>query len=460
TPLALRTLAADGTSSSLTVADPNMRTPKVNMWGVSFERELMKNTVFSLTYNGRHGVGLYGAYNTNQADFRNNGFLTEFLRIKANPAYDSALFTQLFAADTRKGAQTATAWARSQFSTAFAQNSVAGLAQTISTSVCTASTCTAGNAGRSLLAASGVPLTFFQPFSQVRAGMIVLDTMDYSNYHSLTAQIQRRFTNGLLYQFSYTWSKSLDVRSFDPTFTIASFTGGAGQASASTPFDKGNPRLNYAPSDLDRTHVFQSSWVYELPFGNGRRFGRNLNRGLDLIVGGWSFSGSATYQTGRPFTVYGGSSTMSSVNQTPASCTGPCDPYVGAVERIPTSTSNHQFYFNAPGAFNSTTNCRALADGSQLCIPAAGEFSNIGRNYFRYPIYANLDLSLGKDFRIIEGHNLQARMQMQNATNSQMYDFVGSFNVQSGVFGRLLQSSDGVAGNDRRRIQLALRYTF
>jgi hypothetical protein len=276
----------------------------------------------------------------------------------------------------------------------------------------------------------------------------------------LTAQVERRFTNGLLYQFSYTWSKSLDVRSFDPTFTIASTTGGSGQASASTPFDKSNPRLNYAPSDLDRTHVFQTNWVYELPFGNGRRFGRDMNRALDAVVGGWSFSGAATWQTGRPLTLWSGASTMSSVNQTPASCTGPCDPYVGEVQRIPTATTNHQFWFNAPGAFNSTTNCRALADGSQLCIPAAGEFSNIGRNFFRYPIFANLDVSIGKDFRIMEGHSLQARMQMQNATNSQMYDFIGSFNVQSGTLGRLLQSTDGVAGNDRRRIQLALKYTF
>ncbi|HUQ49314.1 MAG TPA: carboxypeptidase regulatory-like domain-containing protein [Terriglobales bacterium] len=460
TPAALQQLPASGLGS-ITVADPNMRTPKVNMFGFSFEREIMKNTVLTLQYNGRHGVGLYGAYNANQADIRGNGFLAEFIKIKADPTYNSALFNQIFSADTRRGALTGTAWARSSagFGTSFNQNNVAGLAQTISTTVCTASTCTAGNSGVPLLVASGMPLTFFQPFSQVRGGMIVLDTNDYSNYHALTAQVERRFANGLLYQASWTWSKAMDVRSFDPTFTIASTTGGSGQASASTPFDKGNPRLNYAPSDMDRKHVFQGNWVYELPFGKGKRWGGDMNRAVDAIIGGWSFSGAATWQTGRPATFYGGSSTFSSVNQTPVSCTGPCDPYYGSVFRDG-AAGNHQFYFPTVGAFNATTNCRTLGDGSQLCIPGPGEFSNIGRNYFRQGNYANLDLSIGKDFKIIEGHSLQARVQMQNATNSQMYDFFGSFNIQSGLFTRLKQDSDGVRGNDARRMQLALKYTF
>jgi hypothetical protein len=460
TPLALTQLPANGTGS-ITVADPNMRTPKVHMWGFSFEREVFKNTVFSLQYNGRHGVGLYGAYNANQVDIRNNGFLAEFIKIKADPTYQSALFNQIFAADTRRGAQTGTTWARSSagFGTSFNQNNVAGLAQTISTTICTASTCTAGNTGLPLLQASGMPVTFFQPFSQVKGGMIVLETNDPSIYHGLTAQIERRFTNGLLYQFSWTWSKALDVRSFDPTFTIAATTGGSGQSSASTPFDRGNPRLNWAPSDIDRTHVFQSNWVYELPFGTGKKWGRSWNRGVDAVLGGWSFSGVTTYQTGRPATFYSGSSTMSSVLQTPASCFGPCDPYYGGVHRDPTA-GNHQFYYDFAGAFSSTTNCRVLADQSQLCIPSPCEFSNVCRNYFRQPIFATMDMSIGKDFRLIEGHSLEARVQVQNVTNSQMYDFFGSFNIQSGLFTRLNQATDGVRGVDARRVQLALKYKF
>ncbi|HUR36215.1 MAG TPA: TonB-dependent receptor [Terriglobales bacterium] len=459
TPLALRTLPAG--VGSVTVADPNMRTPKVNMFGFSFEREIMKNTVFSLTYNGRHGVGLYGAYNTNTADIRNNGFLTEFLKIKADPTYQSALFNQIFAADTRRGAQTGTTWARSAagFGTSFNQNNVAGIAQTISTTICTTSTCTAGNNGVPLLTASGMPLTFFQPFSQVRGGMIVLDTKDYSTYHGLTTQIERRFSNGLQFQVSHTWSKSLDVRSYDPAFTIASAIGGSSQSSTSTPFDKANPRLNYAPSDLDRTHVFQGNWYYELPFGQKKRFAHNVNRAVDAIIGGWSFAGTATYQTGRPVTFFSGSSTYNSAEQTPASCFGPCDPSYGGVFRDP-AAGNHQFYIPTTGAFNNTTNCRTLGDGSTLCIPNAGEFSNVGRNAFRQGIYANLDLSIGKDFRIMEGHNLQARVQMQNATNSQMYDSAASFNIQSSSFFRLKQDSDGARGNEMRRMQLALKYTF
>jgi hypothetical protein len=61
----------------------------------------------------------------------------------------------------------------------------------------------------------------------------------------------------------------------------------------------------------------------------------------------------------------------------------------------------------------------------------------------------------------MEGHSLQARMEIQNLTNSQMYDTYGSQSIQSSLFTRLNQASDGVLGsNAQRRIQLSLKYTF
>jgi len=69
------------------------------------------------------------------------------------------------------------------------------------------------------------------------------------------------------------WSKSIDTRSFDPTFTVVAVQSSPFGAS-STPFDNDNRKRNYAPSDFDRTHVFQSIWTYEFPFGRGKRLAR------------------------------------------------------------------------------------------------------------------------------------------------------------------------------------------
>jgi len=443
TPASLRQLPAYSTNS-ITVADPSMRTPKVYMWGLSIQREIMHNTVLSLTYNGNHGVGLYGAYDANQADITNNGFLDAFKTIQAGGT--SALMDKLTAPDRRSG-ETTLAYINRMSSTALATNNVAGLAGILANRILAN--------GQPLSVAAGLSPFFFKPYPQVLGGLTVLDTRDYSVYHGLETVLERRMSNGMMFMAAWTWSKVEDSRSFDPTFTTAAT--GTGQSAASTPFDIHNPHLNWAPSDLDRTHVIQGNWVYELPFGNGKRFGSSWNRALDEILGGWEIAGNATYQTGRPMTLYAGANTLSSVVGTPVSCTGKCDPYFGAVYRDATT---HNPFFLPNSGFNSKTNCMTLRDASQLCIPAAGQFSNIGRNFFRQGIYANLNATVGKSFKVTEHQSLQMRMEMQNLTNSEMYDFLASFNIQSTVFGRMNQSTDGVAGNAARKIQLSLKYNF
>jgi hypothetical protein len=269
--------------------------------------------------------------------------------------------------------------------------------------------------------------------------------------------VERRFYNGFLFQGSWTWSKSLDVRSFDPVQTRFS-TGGAQSASA-TPFDFRDPRLNYAPSDFDHTHVFQTNWVYELPFGKGKRWGNGWNQAVDEILGGWSIAGNAIYETGRPFTIYSGSLTFGNSSTIPASCSGKCDPYYGAVYRD--SNTHNQFMFLG-NPYSTTTLSRTLADGSTLFVPAPGQQSNIGRNYWRLPLYANANMTVAKRFRITEHHTLESRLEIQNLTNSEMYDAPGTTNgsIQATTFMRMLQSSDGVMASSPRRMQVSLKYSF
>jgi hypothetical protein len=458
TPGAL-TLLDPYSVNSITVADPNMRTPKVNMWGLSIQREIARNTVFSLTYNGRHGVGLYGGYDANQVNYTTNGFLDAFNTVRAGG--QSPLFDLIFSKDSRTklAGETGAAFARRNYKSFFDTGSVAGLALAISQRF-------QGTPGVPLLVADAMPANFFQPYPQVLGALNVLDTRDYSIYHGMEAQVERRFSNGLLFQFSFTWSKSEDTRSYDPTFTTVAQ--GSSQSAAATPFDNRNPRLNWGPSDFDHTRVWQSNWVYELPFGKSKRWGNSWNRAIDQIIGGWEVAGNFIWESGRPITLYAGSTvtgsfpgaTFSSDTVTPLSCFGNCDPYLGHAYFDNAKAQPQQYFFNFQ-PFDSATNCATSTDGkTKLCIPGPGQFSNIGRNYFRQGIFANLNATIAKTFQVTEHQSLQARLEMQNVTNSQMYDTFGSQNLQSGVFMRLNPASDGVLVNSPRRMQLSLKYTF
>ncbi len=148
----------------------------------------------------------------------------------------------------------------------------------------------------------------------------MLDSNDFSTYNALEAQLTRRFSSGISFNVAYTWSKSLDTRSFDPTLTVVG-TGNASTA-ADTPFDINNRRLNYAYSDFDRRHDFQWNVVAELPFGKGKHFLHSASGLVDRVLGGWEVTGYGRVTSGRPFTAFSGSNTVSNVNQSTANCTG------------------------------------------------------------------------------------------------------------------------------------------
>ena len=108
-------------------------------------------------------------------------------------------------------------------------------------------------------------------------------------YNGLEATLSRRFSNGLSMRLAYTYSRSLD----NTPQELESNSGAAPNGR--------NYAAWYGPSDFDIPHRVALSYVYDLPFGNGRRF---VNSGLlAKIVGGFQTSGVYTYYSGHPFTV-------------------------------------------------------------------------------------------------------------------------------------------------------------
>ncbi|MEZ5346832.1 MAG: carboxypeptidase regulatory-like domain-containing protein [Pyrinomonadaceae bacterium] len=427
TPDALRQPTAAGTGTQ-TVFDPRSEYPEIYQFSASVQRELFWDSVLEVNYIRNKGTNLFGAYNGNQANINAqptgfNDFLTEFNAIRANAAYNSPLINALYTGNAANNAGTATF--RSTNATNIANGNVATVAEAVSQRQV---------GGQQMIAVNGFSPFLFVPYPQF--GLLrILDTNQRSNYQALEFILKRRFSNGLSLEGSYVWSKSKDNGSFDPTFTVAAT--GTGQSATSTAYDNNNRDLNYAWSDFDRRHVFNLTYVFELPVGKGRKFGSNMPLALDWLIGGWQIAGLTNYSSGRPFTVVSGRNTFTNSVSTPANCTG-CSRDMGTVVEE-----------------NGTSYLFTAAQRAMFSTPAPGEFSNVGRNYFIFSPDFRADMSLSKKFRFTETMNFALRIDATNVFNAVNYG-IPTTSIASSTFGRIRTTID----SSSRRLQLSGKFTF
>jgi hypothetical protein len=423
-PLTLAQPAAYG-AQSITVVDPNFETPTTHMWSFGFQQQVAKNTVVEVNYIGRRAHNLFGAYNANQVDITRNGFLDAY-NVAAGGG-ESPLINRIFDRDPRKSAAVSgSQFMRTQYAADIRGNSVATIAADLSRRLV---------GGVPIAQSAGLGQHFFIPYPQFANGVNVIDSNDFSTYHGLQMQVDRRMAGGLTAQLSYTWAKSLDTRSFDPAFTVVGT--GVGQSASSTPFDINNRRANYAPSDFDRRHTIQSYWIYELPFGKNRRFASNAGRVMQSIVGDWQVAGLMTISSGRPFTVYSGFNSFSNVVGATADCNN-CD----GAGTLNQRADGLKWYFS-PEEVAAFTN------------PAAGSNGSSNRNRFFGPGSFNMDASFLKRVGLTERFKMEIRADMTNLTNTPTFGFPTA-NLAATTFGRIRDTV--ISGS--RKIQLGAKIIF
>lgn len=228
-----------------------------------------------------------------------------------------------------------------------------------------------------------------------------------SIYHGLQLDVRRQFHSGFSLNATYTFSKSIDN---------AASLGGAGRTVAQ---DFLNLRAERGLSVFDVRHRLRVRHTYELPFGERKRF---LNRSglLRGILGDWQLSGSATLQTGTPFTArvlgnQSGSGGTGAYFSLRADATG--EPV-----SLPSGQRTTQRYFNT-GAFT---------------LPAAGELGNAGRNTVPGPRLIDFDMSLGRFFTLSREKNVRAdfRVEAQNVFNTPSFSGLATV-VDATDFGRV-----------------------
>jgi outer membrane receptor protein involved in Fe transport len=240
-----------------------------------------------------------------------------------------------------------------------------------------------------------------------------------SNYHAFQFLLDKKFTSGLAYMVSYTWSKSIDIAS-------SGWYGVEGHSNQD-PYNFNNDR---SVSGFDLPHVLSVNWVYQLPIGPEKRFNPS-NRLLGNIIGNWQLNGIVLLRSGRPFGLTVPGDIANTGN------TGYMRPnYVGGDVNLKDPTPSRWFNTDA------------------FKVPAAFTFGTAGRHNLRSDGYWNLDLSVFRQFPFLESRRIEFRAEMFNATNSVVYG-IPTGNIQSSNFGKVLG-----AENRARQVQLALKILF
>jgi hypothetical protein len=275
---------------------------------------------------------------------------------------------------------------------------------------------------------SGANLNARRVNTDLGVGVAMQVAAGNSWYNSFQADIQRRYSNGLLFQVAYTFSKSI--------------TDTAGIDTNRGSLDLIDRRFGRGLSSDDVPHRLVASWIYDLPFG--RVLGFNDTSGpLGRILGGWSLGGIYTAESGRPFTV----SNRSDTTGTPGVL---LLPDLGAPFRNLDPRQNNGRAFNAD-AFRNATVTGSLATGFRRGTAGVNQFrAKNGVN--------NLDLILSKMTKFTETTSLELRFEAFNALNHTQFTTLNltlpttpTTNTAFGTF---------TDARESRVIQLGARFSF
>ncbi|MBS1857751.1 MAG: TonB-dependent receptor [Acidobacteria bacterium] len=237
-----------------------------------------------------------------------------------------------------------------------------------------------------------------------------------SMYNALQVKINRRFTNGLAITTSYTIGKGMSYQTGDDG-NIWTYI---------------NPRRSYARTDFDRHQTFVQSYVYDLPFGVGRKW---LHQGLVAhVLGGWQVNGILTLMTGTPLTFGANGNSLN----TPGS--------PQTADQVAPVTILHGI--NTPSKGGS-----AWFSQSSFVQPTGVRFGSSGRNILSGPNFFNADASLFKIFNFTERIKAEIRGEAFSVTNTAQFNNPTT-DVSNGNYGYITGAGGG------RGMQLGFKLSF
>ena len=239
-----------------------------------------------------------------------------------------------------------------------------------------------------------------------------------SIYNALQASVEKRFSYGLSFLASYTYSKSIDDSS----------------AWSGTVVDPTNFALERGLSTFDTRNRFVASYTYDLPYGHGRQFGSSSSSVMNALLGGWQTNGIVTVQSGNPL-----------------------DPSTG-LQLSGTQTGTRPDATCNPNNFNHDPaewfNVACFSDNF------IGRYGTAGRNIIIGAPTRDFDFAMLKNFALgKESRYLQFRSEIFNLFNHPNFDNPNVTETSS-TFGKITSAGVQDARASSRQIQFALRLAF
>jgi hypothetical protein len=258
------------------------------------------------------------------------------------------------------------------------------------------------------------------------SSITVQDNRGKSDYNSLQAQYERRFTHGLQFLGAFTWSKTIDDA--------------CGSIDTCQPQLYTDYKIERGLSNQDQPYRLVLSALYELPFGQGKRWANNISRPLNYIIGGWQVNGIYTLQAGQPFSV--------TVDGSPSSTRA------DLVGKPSINSGNLTDYINEAFTAGVPTGPFTIPASTSGVFDAPG---TSGRDILRGPGSSNLDFALFKNLAVTERLNAQFRAQAYNISNTPHFaNPNGDLSQGPNQFGHITSTIPFTY----RQVELGLRFTF
>jgi hypothetical protein len=449
--------------------DPNIKTPYLEQWNLSIQRDIGWNTSVTAGYVGNHGVGLLRAIDVNQlnlnAELAGPGgaaagpFLADFNRARANGFLSLAANGTFDPTYTGPGTQPLTifpviyggALGNPTVNNLIYQGQVGSLIAIYHEN--------GYDTGVGYPGSGNLINWFPNPYV---LGADLLKNTSFSSYNAGYVEVRRRFSRGLYFQANYTYSK-----------VMTDFGGNQDQFQ---PFlDNARPQLEKSRAPFDLTHAFKANFTYELPIGKGHTMLSSGNKVLGLLVDGWKTGSIFTVQSGNPFSILSEYGTFNrggtrSLNNT-AVATLTHEQISGDLGVF--KEPNGVVYGINPALIspngtgtpaNPQLSCAPAVAGG-FCNPQPGEVGNLQLYAFSGPMFFDWDVSAGKDFNLTERLKLTFRTEAFNVLNHPTFFMgdTGPLNLNPANFGNInsttfMQSTSTVSVPRRLQFSLLLKF--
>jgi hypothetical protein len=304
-PLTREYPMTDVITGDMSIFERTLQVPYAQTWTAGWQRKVAPDAAVEIRYIGTRHLQGWTEYNYNESNIVENGFLKEFRLAQANlqahiaagcgagnnpdcsfayrgpgtgtfplPIYLAYLNGQSNAGNATL--YTGGSWTSSNFIDPMAKFDP----QPFTPAGTNANTGLEGSATRRANAVrAGLPRNFFRANPDLLGGVGVTGNGGFTTFNGMQLELRKRLSRGLQFQGSYAFGRGYESvqHSFRTPFTRRIDTGTEGGV----------------------THAFKANWVYELPFGQGRRFGGNVGSWTNRLIGGWSVDGIARIQSGR-----------------------------------------------------------------------------------------------------------------------------------------------------------------